>query len=207
MLPNQTLTTTSTQHSRQSSRRILPALLSLLALTLVGCGGSSSSSSGGAAFATSSATVTGNVSEVGDSVAKNELIPASAGDALVRLLEALTDEAHAAGVEGIQVCISDICTLTDANGNFLMDTSSLAPGYYALTILVGGVIYTYNLSQEIDGTTSVQITDMVISETGTVNVGNITYKSGEEETETDKAEPLVDEAEAVSYTHLRAHET
>ncbi len=166
----------STYNYRACIRTLLISIAAAAMLALAGCGGSTSTSSGGAGFSSGGSTVSGNVSSSGNGVA----LRAGDNDMLVTLLSALATPAHA-DIEGIEVCLLDICTTTDASGNFTLPIAGLESGNYTLTFRVGGVIYSYPLSQEISGSDAVVLTDVSISESGNVSVGNVSYIMADEE--------------------------
>lgn len=164
------------------------AMSAALALSLSACGGSGGSTSGGGAgFTSGKSTVSGNVQSVGGSVAAS--FSFDSNSTLAMILLSAVPEARADGhLAGIEVCIEGYCTTTDANGDFVIDISSLESGVYSLTFQVGNVVYTYPLVEEISADSEIVIADVEIQESGVVTVGSITHNQGGDEGSGDGSE-------------------
>jgi len=158
--------------------------IAALILLLSGCGGSSTSSSGGSAeFSTSKTMVRGNINSVSGGLAFN--IYDSDSFSVTKVFnvvsEIIVPNALADGrvVEGIEVCIEGICTLTDANGSFQLDLAGVPGGTYVISFSFDGATYSSEL--EIVDDAIVTMENISIADDGVVRVNNLKIVLLEEE--------------------------
>jgi hypothetical protein len=82
-------------------------------------------------------------------------------------------------VEGIEVCIEGICTLTDANGSFQLDLAGVPGGTYVISFSFDGATYSSEL--EIIDDAIVTMENISIADDGVVRVNNLKIVLLEEE--------------------------
>ena len=167
-----------------------------LILLLAGCGGSSTSSSGGeASFSTSKTMVRGNVSSVSGGLAVNiyDSGPLTVEKALAVVSRIVIQNAAADDriVEGIEVCIEGYCTLTDANGSFVLDLAGLPGGTYIITFSFDGASYSSEI--EVVDDALVTMENVSIAEDGVVRVNSLKIVLLEEDT----SDPVDDDDDKV----------